>query len=231
MKFVVNILQESKMAKFKKREFYELCGVTKSYFYQYIKRGKIFAGSDGLIDTELPMNAEFMATRVLNKKNVPAPPVVSVVEQPPTKAQTKIQLNEIARKEKMEDKFEEQATHKFNLDRQIKEADLEAKEQTIELNRLKIAKMSGEVIPTQLVIDVFAQHFKGITVSMHQGCDNFLMTIAKVSGMKKADLARMRGELIEIVNEAVRDGVQDSKDSVKNIVGEYSNRRGVGERK
>jgi len=222
------------MAKFKKREFYEHCGVTKSYFYQYIKRGKIHVGEDNLIDTDLPMNRDFMDSRVKNKKTAPPPaPVVEVVSTPAPKPRkrTKEELQEAERQRKRSEKADEEATHKYNLDRQIKEAELEKKEQDIELNKIKIAKLSGEVIPTELVKVIFAQHFKSVTTSFHQGCDNFIMTIAKVTGMKKKDMARMRGELIEIVNEAVRDGIQDSKESVRNIVGEYKEKRGIGERK
>lgn len=222
------------MAKFKKREFYEHCGVTKSYFYQYIKRGKIHVGEDNLIDTDLPMNRDFMDSRVRNKKTAPpVAPVVEVVSTPAPKPRkrTKEELQEAERQRKRAEKADEEATHKYNLDRQIKEAELEKKEQDIELNKLKIAKLSGEVIPTELVRVIFAQHFKSVTTAFHQGCDNFIMTIAKVTGMKKKDMARMRGELIEIVNEAVRDGVSESKESVKNIVGEYKEKRGIGERK
>ena len=223
------------MAKFKKREFYEHCGVAKSYFYQYVKRGKIHVSADGLIDTDMPMNRDFMDSRIRNKKSK-APEVekvVQVVSIPETKPRknTKQELAELAKRMKREDAADEAATRKYDLDRQIKEAELEAKEQQIELNRLKIAKLSGEVIPTSLVRVIFAQHFKSVTTAMHQGCDNFIMTISKVTGMKKKDMARMRGELIDIVNEAVRDGIDESKESVKNIVSEYSEKRGVGEKK
>ena len=229
------------MAKFTAKEFYTLCGIAKGNFYTYKKREKIHVGEDGKVDSTHPVNAEFMNKRVMNKHTVPKPvdvatPVPVVVASKPkpikrSKAEVKASQEEASRQQKRQDDSDAQATHKYNLDRQIKEADLEAKEQVIELNKLKIAKLSGDVIPTQLVLDVFAQHFKSITISMHQGCDNFLMVIAKMTSMKKADVAKIRGELIDIVNESVRDGVQDSKDSIKNIVGEYSDKRGVGERK
>jgi len=229
------------MAKFKAKEFYELCGISKGNFYTYKKRGNIHVSEDGLVDSAHPVNAAFMNKRVMNKKTIPTPvapspaaPVVSAQKPKPikrTKAELKAAKDAEERDQKRQDDSDAQATHRYNLDRQIKEAELTSKEQTIELNKLKISKLSGEVIPTQLVKEIFAQHFKSVTVSMHQGCDNFIMTIAKTTGMKKQDMARMRGELIEIVNEAVRDGVEDSKESIKNIVNEYKDKRGVGERK
>jgi hypothetical protein len=231
------------MAKFSKREFYEHCGVSKSYFYQYVKRGKLHVGADGLIDTALPMNQEFMDSRVKNKKTAPAPtpapqPAAPVepafVPAPPKSKPKKMTLKEkkeLLRLEKEVEIEAQAATHKFNLDKAIKEAELEKKEQEIELNKLKIAKLSGEVIPTDLVKVIFAQHFKSVTTAFHQGCDNFIMTIAKVTGMKRAEMATMRGELIEIVNHAVTDGIDESRQSLKHIVGEYKEKRGVGEKK
>ena len=231
------------MAKFSKREFYEHCGVSKSYFYQYVKRGKLHVGADNLIDTALPMNQDFMDSRVKNKKTAPAPPPqpapVAPVEpvfvpSPPKGKPRKLTLAERKQNLKLEKEVEIEAaaaTQKYNLDRSIKEAELEKKEQEIELNKLKIAKLSGEVIPTSLVKVIFAQHFKSVTTAFHQGCDNFIMTIAKVTGMKRSEMAAMRGELIEIVNHAVGDGIEESKQSLKHIVGEYKEKRGVGEKK
>lgn len=229
------------MAKFSKREFYEHCGVSKSYFYQYVKRGKLHVGADNLIDTALPMNQEFMDSRVKNKKTAPPPVPVPVatpepvfVPAPPKGKVRKLTLNEkkdLLRLEKEVEIEAQAATHKFNLDKAIKEAELEKKEQEIELNKLKIAKLSGEVVPTELVKVIFAQHFKSVTTAFHQGCDNFIMTIAKVTGMKRAEMSAMRGELIEIVNMAVGDGIEESKNSLKHIVGEYKEKRGVGEKR
>jgi len=118
----------------------------------------------------------------------------------------------------------------YNLDRKIKARELEAKEQTIELNRLKIQKLNGEIIPTELVTLVFAQHFKSITDSFYHAADNYIAVVAKRFGGKQEDISFVRGELIKLVNKAVQDSIKESKKNVDNIVNEYSQRRAAGER-
>lgn len=227
------------MAKFTAKEFYTLCGISKGNFYTYKKRGNIHTNDDGLVDSELPMNADFMNKRVMNKKTIPKPaPIVEVasvastppiLKRKPTKAELKAEQKEAEKREERAAVSDQQATHKYNLDRQIKEADLEAKEQTIELNRLKIAKLSGEVIPTDLVRIVFAQHFRSVANSFNNAADNYIsVIIAKFKG-KKDDVAFIRGELIDVVNEAIKDSISDSNNHISNIVKEYSDKRGKGE--
>ena len=263
------------MAKYNDAEFAALCGVATNYIRTYVSRNKIIRGEDGLIDTSLPMNADFITQRrnadgfveravpekappkKVGRKPKPKPPKkspkkpvpepiklpkkggargpkpkgVDVVIPPmpkqdggrPTKKQSLITTHSEAEIQKQ--------VHNYNLDKQIKEAELEKKEQEIELNRLKIAKLSGEVIPTELVKNIFAQHFKSVTTAFHQGADNFIMTIAKMTGMNRDEMGKIRGQLIEIVNESVKEGVENSRESIRHLVREYGDKRGVGEKR
>jgi hypothetical protein len=223
------------MAIFTPKEFYTLCGISKGNFYTYKKRGNIHTSEDGTIDSLLPMNADFMNKRVMNKKTIPPPTLAHEVARVDTvvvakpKKKTKDELASIKRDIVRQEDADAQATHKYNLDRQIKEAELEAKEQTIELNKLKIAKLSGEVIPTDLVRIIFAQHFRSVSNAFNNAADNYIsVIIAKFNG-KKDDVAFIRGELINVVNEAIKDAIAESKHHVGNIVSEYSSKRGKGE--
>lgn len=229
------------MGKFTRGEFSRLCGISENAVRTYVGRGKIFIGDDGLIDNTMIVNAGFYAKRIAAQKEKQALPVQPVqdaqqVSAPKSttnkvKEQPKLTKKEINKIQAKEDKRAEDAVVAWNLDRQIKEAELEAKEQMIELNKLKIAKIRGDVIPTDLVNVVFSQHFKSITTAFHQGADNFISEISKISGLSREDMARIRGELIDIVNLAVADGVKMSIESVDAIVNEYSQKRGVGESK
>ena len=240
------------MPAYKRKEFAELCGVSDAYLTMYIKRGKVFLGDDKRIDSELPMNADFIA-KSKDKK-----------EKPSSVAKEKTVLKSVEVFELIEDEVEyvapkvvakvapikkerqkkepvphfdisndrtQEAIAKYNLDTQIKQAELEKKEQEIELNRLKIAKITGEVIPTDLIKIIFNQHSKSITTAFHQGCDNFITTIVKQTGMSREEMASIRGQLIEIVNESVRAANEESKMAVKHVVGEYAEKRGQGEKK
>lgn len=217
------------MPKYTRREFYELCGVSKPYLAQYIKRGKVILGEDNLIDSNILQNRDFAESRTGGNRPTPTQPkgkgtknaTVKVTPKPSNKVQPMVEHSQEA----------SEANGRYNLDLQIKTLEIEKKEQEVELNKIKIAKARGEVIPTGLVRVLFSQHSKSITVSFHQGADNFITTIAKMTGMSREDMAMMKGELIEIVNEAVRDSLETSQSSVNNIVSEYSEKRGVGEKK
>jgi hypothetical protein len=157
---------------------------------------------------------------------------VVVAAEPKPKRKPALHLNKMAppSDEMYQMQFAKE-TQKYNVEIQKRELELKKTEQEVELNRLKIAKLSGEVIPTDLVKVVFGQHFKSVTTAFHQGADNFISTIAKRAGMDRKDMAVMRNELIEVVNKAVKDAINDSKDSIDHIVGEYQQKRGVGEKK
>lgn len=228
------------MAKHTRKQFYELCGVAKDYLKTYIRRGKVIVGSDGYIDDTLPHNRDFMSTRAPSHlvpsedvEYAPSPPAAPAKRSPARKQPMAAPRSTAGSNQKHQEHDQESAEsiERYNLDRRIKEKELEKKEQEIEKNRLQIAKLKGDVIPTELVMVAFSQHFKSVTTAFHQGCDNFIMVIAKRTGMSRADMADMRGELIGIVNQSVTDGIKESKLSVGNIVGEYSEKRGRGERK
>ncbi len=205
------------MPRYSKTDFAAVCGVTTNYLKQYVRRGKVVVGDDNLIDDKLPMNRDFKNQRTgetaqIKKKPLPSDKNTRYVAPSEQKDRTAEELN------------------KYNLDLQIKNLAIEKAEQEVELNKIKIAKLNGTVIPTDLVKVVIAQHSKSITTSFHQGCDNFIMTIAKISGMNREDVAKLRGELIGIVNQSVKDSIKISKENLENIIDEYSQQRGRGEK-
>jgi hypothetical protein len=207
-----------------RKEFLEICGCSHATLSMNIKRGKVFVEDDKRIDTSLPRNNEFMNKQIKKLKAK----VISKDEGTPiikNKQQKPITEDTEPSGRAAED------TQKYNLELQAKELDIEIKEQKVIENKLKIAKLQGDVIPTDLVSVVFAQHFKSVTTAFHQGADNFLMIMQKELGMSRKDMAKYRGELIGVINQAVKDGIKDSKSSVKSIVSEYSQKRGVGEKK
>jgi hypothetical protein len=203
-----------------RKEFLKICGCTTAILSSNIGRGKVVLEKDKRIDTSLPMNNDFMNKYIDKNKSSENPTVQK-------KKAVRTSPNSIPEPEGRS----ADEVSKYNLERQGKELEIQIKEQKVIENELKIAKLQGDVIPTELVNVVFAQHFKSVTTAFHQGADNFLMIIQKEIGMSRDDMAKYRGELIKVVNQAVKDGIKDSKSSVKTIVSEYSQKRGVGEKK
>lgn len=225
------------MPRYTRREFAEMCGVTPVYVNQYVARKKIILNESGEIDTAFPMNAAFYEAR---KGSLPQTQEVkvAVVQQPKVKAKKTPQTIYVpempkskAGKHNMNSEEIEKMTTNFEMDNALKRLEMEKKELEVEKLKIQNAKLNGEVIPTDLVKMIFAQHFKSVTTAFHQGADNFITEITKRLDLKRDEMVMLRKELVEIINQAVNDSIEDSKGSIDNIQEEYSEKRGIGERK
>jgi hypothetical protein len=214
------------MAEYSRKEFFELCGISKGNLAVNIKRGKVVLNANNKIDTNVkkyPMNVDFMEKRLNG-------PIKS--ESKPKTVATKKEIKPVVLvSDESELEREERVREKYNVETRIKNADLEKKEIDLQIAKVKLAKTMGDVIPTDMVKDLFAQQFKSVTTSFHQAADNFIMDIAKRAGLKRDDIADLRGKLIEMINEGIVEAQIESKKAVRVIVKDYSEKRGVGERK
>lgn len=199
------------MSIYTRKQFYEACGILKSTMYVNIKRGKVILSGD-VIDTSIQANREFLE-KCLAKQKIP-------VEKTP----------HIEAEEKPTEKYYEPSVNSLELEKKLKQAELEKKEVDTRIALLKEEKLRGSVVPTDIVKVVFSQHFKSINSSFHQAADNLIVNIAKKKDLDRNEIAEIRGELVEIINIAVNDAIEESKKSIKNIVAEYSDKKGVGER-
>lgn len=225
------------MPRYTRKEFAELCGVAPSYINVNVSRDKVILNENGEVDTALPINLAFLEKRTGKTET---PPVVvvepkkksrTVTTPTPKEPITKRKETALRNKHGKTDEEKEHLNTNFEIDNAIKRLELEKKEQEVELNKLKIAKLQGDVIPTDLVKVVFSQHFKSVTNAFHQGADNFITEITKMLSLDREQMVKLRAELVEIINTAVTDSIEESKESLRNIQDEYSQKRGVGERR
>ena len=197
-------------------QFYKLCGVTRGYLNMYIKRKKVIVRRK-LIDDAVPENAYFLQNCLSRKSDN------GEIEKPE-------KLISPMSDELVKDALRKQVNgnssgSKFDMEIEIKELEIIKKKEDIEIAKIKRAKMAGEVIPTELVLLIFASHFKSVTTSFHQAAEVLITTIAKQNNLDRKQIARIRGELIEVVNKAVSEGLKSSKKEMKHLVNEYSLRR------
>ena len=212
------------MALYKRKEFYQKCGVSKAYLTTYIGRGKVIL-TGKMIDDYLPENAYFMKIR-LDKMAVKGQEEGLSVLEKPSKPLTDKDINGLEDSNLKEN--EDGSLYKLSLEK--KQLDIERAKEEIEIARLKKEKLSGDLIPTDLVRIVFATHSKSITIHFHQAVENLISQIAKQAGLDRKQIAKIRGSLIEIINKGVKNAGITSKKDLKNIVAEYSQKRGRGER-
>jgi UTP:GlnB (protein PII) uridylyltransferase len=89
--------------------------------------------------------------------------------------------------------------------------------------------MHGEVIPTDLVKVIFNTHSASIVTSFKNGADQFLIEISKFKDLNKSEVSQLRGKLITIINNSVKQAVSASSKSIKSIVDEFTVKKEVGE--
>lgn len=212
------------MALHTKKQFCELCKFAPRELSVYKKRGKVIIENDFIDDTN-PINQEFIFKRQqqLEKSNQVSPvvPELKVIQSPPPQ-------NKIKKTISVGD-LETQLSWK-ELDSAKKSLDIEKITEEIEILKVKKDKLHGAVIPTEIVKIIFGQQFKSITAAFHNGADNYLVELAKLKDLNREEMAIIRGKLIEIINKAVNDSVDESKKMIKNIVSEYSEKKDVGEK-
>ena len=88
--------------------------------------------------------------------------------------------------------------------------------------------MEGELIPTELVKQIFATHFKSFTQAFHNGAEQVAVDMVKRLNGGREDVSWAKGILVEIVNEAANKGRAMSQQEIKAIVDEYSETKGRG---
>lgn len=119
----------------------------------------------------------------------------------------------------------------INLDKKIKKAQLAKTHVETRIALIKEEKMRGEVIPTELVRILFAQHSKNIIVEFENSLDKVLTILAKEIGMNNEAISKYRGIIKKEINIAVDDTTDKTKEDIINIINEFSEKRSKGESK
>jgi hypothetical protein len=194
------------MAKIHKREIKKLYGLSDAYITVYVKRGNLVVDKDGYVDDEHPVNVAFMAKRVGKTK-----PSKQHGTATPAKAE-KLLVEKIA------------------LVDEKTQADIERIRTVTELNRLKIEKQEGENIPTELVMPLVSQFAHSMIGAFKNGMEAMLVEIGHKKKLTNAEMADLRKVLTATINRAASDGVEDARKATGNIVNEFIEKRGKGER-
>lgn len=99
--------------------------------------------------------------------------------------------------------------------------ELEKATEDLEIKKMNRAKLEGELIPTELVKIVFKTHLKEVYQQFHNAAGQIAMDTIRKFGGSKADIAEMKGELVESLNVAIEKAQRSSQQQVKQIKAEY----------
>ena len=108
---------------------------------------------------------------------------------------------------------------------------LETMRRKARLLQIQEEKLNGELIPTELVKTIFSVQFQTITKTFYQAADQMSVDWLKRFKGDPKDLPKIKADLIKSINGAVDRAKKESSIEIKNIVNEFSEKRGKGERK
>lgn len=231
------------MPLYSKKDFADLCFTTTSDLSNYIRRGKVVVSVVGegdakqeLIDSSNELNAAFYVKRQSHQvkktaiSGLPGGDKNISDHQESGKEKVKEQKKEPPPKFEFSPELGTTMTEQIRTEADQKLRNVEKTTLDIELQKLKIDKMRGEVIPTQLVTDLIRSFSKQIVIDFRNGAENLLIEITKKTGLTDNDVASLRGSFIEIINAAVNEAIEATDKGLDHIVDEYSKSRGVGEK-
>lgn len=201
------------------REFAKYAGIPSNQVSIYHRRGKIYVDETNgvkIIDPAHPINVHFVNQRKekAGKKAVQdSQPIETITTESP---ETDLSINS-------------SSMLLPELTRKKVAAEVEKKKEEIEKLKIDNAKKRGELIPTDLIYSLIGLMLKSVAVSFLNGADKMLVLFGHKYKMTNEESAKMKKELVELVN-ATQDMVaREAKKGVKRIVKEYSDQKGIGE--
>ena len=195
-----------------------MLGVQSNYLYNPIKRGNLVADSDGLFDSENPTNMAYISNLLATRQTSTLNNIIEPKKKPQHQAP------------QISDEMMQKVTAKMDVDEQKALADLELKQQQIELLKIKRQKLEGELLPTDLVTHVFVRQAKTITTEFHNALNGYVAILKSRYKLSNEDVAKMRGEITKLTNKAIEDSTRTGLDEIETIVDDFSDKRERGER-
>lgn len=198
------------MARYSRKEFCELTGVTHAYLSMNIKRGKvILTGNE--IDDAVPENKMFLDARRL----VSAPAIPEPVAAPKDKKEFSVP----------------DAPRTGNSLVEIKtKAQIAKYKEEITLLQEKRKKLNEEIIPREFVVHLIVALAEGSKGAWMRATESLITQFAAANQMTREETVHWRRELTGIINEAIKDGVTEAKKNLRRLASEYAGKKGRGER-
>ena len=218
------------MALHLKSDFAKLCGLTTGNLTNYIKRGKVIMSGDYVDDT-IAENKDFLEKR--KEKPEPTAPEKKLRLIRPDPAPPEIpntgdedEDNGIDDEDSIDADGSESgyALNKKKLKKQIAKLEVDTR-----LQELKEEKMRGELIPVDLVKNLFRTHTQSILTSMKEGIEELLVNFSAEARLKGDQLASLRGKMVGILNGGVDKSVSTTQKNMRSLVDQLKIKRDVGE--
>lgn len=230
------------MAIITKKSFANQCEIETKYLSVDISRGKVIVNEDGMIDTTNPKNQIYIQKKLMGKEPnlISAPelikPKAEKVVVPrgnvaPTPPKASMQLpdgmteGEVSTALQMIEGMDYQ-----QLEMLYKYLQGEKLKTDIEKNKIEIEKKMGVVVPSEPLIPIVKQHNHFILQEQKNADEELLLAMAHKYDIAPSDTAYLRGEWIRLRNDAVTKATNLTVKAIGDVINDYSEKRGVGQR-
>ena len=231
------------MAVITKKSFANQCDIETKYLSVDISRGKVIVNDDGMIDTSNPKNQIYIQKKLMGKEpnpisSTPEPtkPKAEKISVPrgnvaPQQPKASMQLpdgiteGEVSTAMQMIEGMDYQ-----QLEMLYKYLQGEKLKTDIEKNKIDIEKKMGVVVPSEPLIPIVKQHNHFILQEQKNADEELLLAMAHKYDIAPSDTAYLRGEWIRLRNDAVTKATNLTVKSIEDVINDYSEKRGVGQR-
>jgi phage terminase Nu1 subunit (DNA packaging protein) len=188
-----------------KKEFAALCGMATNKLWTYTDRGHVILLGDGKVDCNDPRNVAFLQKHSAKKTEEPAKTTTSPA-------------------------VTEENNSYASLDLKKTEAQVDKLTQEVRLLKLKEEKLKGVVVPSELIKPVFLRHNQSILTEVNNEITEFVRLFSKKRSLTIEETAEIKADVVKWFNDVMAKATLASSAEIKNIVNNYSEKRGVGER-
>lgn len=209
------------MALHLKADFAKMCGLTTGNLTNYIKRGKVILSGDYVDDT-IPVNKDFLGKRI--DKAEPAPPKLHMLRPDPGEP-------EIPDTGEDDEGGEAPGMENFFLlDKKYKAAQLKKVKVDTRLQELKEEKLRGELVPVELIKNLFRAYTQSIITANKDGIEELLINFSAEHRLRGDQLAALRGKVVGILNNSIDKSVAVAQKNLQAVINQVKVKRDVGER-
>jgi len=177
-----------------------------------IERGKVILNENGDVDTANEINRAYMMKAATRKK---------------AKMEDDVEEDDF---DDIEDVDGEQMSL-TRSERALKHYMAVRAKKGAEIDELKIQKLNGMIVPTELVKHVIKNYSSNTGKAIKEVLEDMLNIWGSKYGISEADIKDMRKKGIDRINVANELAVSDTKKELARIVEVYSSTRGKGEKK
>jgi hypothetical protein len=209
-----------RMALLTKKEFAHMCGMEQSSLWVYANQRKEIEIDGDYVDTDNPTNQRFLEKRVAKGKSKAVLNTMDLNTSPVYIPRTSTDKNP-----KLENIPEYAESEQL-----VKYWDSVKREKEVEKLQIEIDKKRGEVIPSDLMPPIVLQHNQSIITAIKNQQEEWLRKIGKRHNLTVLEVADAKSELIGWINEAMKKATRLTVSSLDNIVQDYAEKRGIGQR-